>query len=237
MNSQIATTKEIDRTGSFTSVVLDKISSICYGKNNLMVSIYDTKKNRFIYCSESFMNNLGYSCEDLCEGGWSYWFEIIDPLQAFEIKETVNRFINSPKTLRKQKPIFLSYHVKKVSGGLLKLHHEIRPYMYKEELILFNFLYDTTQHELIEALFGIQKSDTIFNGFYRDVHISQRENEVLVLLAEGLSSKQIASQLFISTQTVLTHRKHLLEKFNVRNTAQLINKAALLRTLGVYYEL
>ena len=55
--------------------------------------------------------------------------------------------------------------------------------------------------------------------------ITRREKEVLKLIAEGLTNKQMAEKLFISTTTVDTHRNNLLSKFNVKNTANLIRMA------------
>lgn len=55
--------------------------------------------------------------------------------------------------------------------------------------------------------------------------ITRREKEVLQLIAEGLTNAEIAEQLFISVPTVNTHRKSLIEKFDVKNTATLIGKA------------
>ncbi len=51
--------------------------------------------------------------------------------------------------------------------------------------------------------------------------ISRREKEIIQLLAEGLSSKQIATLLFISQHTVDTHRRHLIKKMGVKNTLEL----------------
>jgi DNA-binding NarL/FixJ family response regulator len=56
--------------------------------------------------------------------------------------------------------------------------------------------------------------------------ITRREKEVLKLIAEGLTNKEMAEKLFISTTTVDTHRNNLLSKFNVKNTANLIRMAA-----------
>ena len=55
--------------------------------------------------------------------------------------------------------------------------------------------------------------------------LSRREKEVLEHIAEGLTSPQIAAKLFISLHTVDTHRKNILTKFNVNNTAALIKLA------------
>lgn len=56
--------------------------------------------------------------------------------------------------------------------------------------------------------------------------LSSREKEVLQLIADGLTNPQMAAKLFISLHTVDSHRKNLLTKFNVNNTASLIKLAA-----------
>ncbi len=52
--------------------------------------------------------------------------------------------------------------------------------------------------------------------------ISTREYEVLYLLAFELNTREIASKLFISPHTVVSHRKKLLAKLGARNTAGLV---------------
>jgi DNA-binding NarL/FixJ family response regulator len=52
--------------------------------------------------------------------------------------------------------------------------------------------------------------------------ITKREKEVLVLIVEGLTNSQIAEKLFISIDTVDSHRKNLYSKLNVNNTAMLV---------------
>lgn len=56
-------------------------------------------------------------------------------------------------------------------------------------------------------------------------HPSEREIEVLRAMARGWTSKEIAAHLFISENTVETHRKKLFLKLNARNIADLIVKA------------
>lgn len=53
--------------------------------------------------------------------------------------------------------------------------------------------------------------------------LSKRELEVLELLLEGKTNKEIAQTLYISFDTVKTHRKNILLKTNARNTAALIS--------------
>jgi two-component system response regulator NreC len=52
--------------------------------------------------------------------------------------------------------------------------------------------------------------------------LTEREREVLQLVAEGNSNKEIATRLFLSVYTVETHRKRIIEKLGVRGTADLI---------------
>ena len=56
--------------------------------------------------------------------------------------------------------------------------------------------------------------------------LTRREKEILQLIAEGLTNQEIAKKLFVSSYTVDTHRKNLLSKFDVGNTALLIKIAA-----------
>lgn len=55
--------------------------------------------------------------------------------------------------------------------------------------------------------------------------LTRREKEVLFLISEGYTNAQIAEKLFISADTVNTHRKKLLAKLEVKNTAMLIKYA------------
>lgn len=65
-----------------------------------------------------------------------------------------------------------------------------------------------------------QQESNIYN-----VRFSRREKEVLDLIAKGLTTKDIAKQLFLSEKTVETHRSNLLAKLNVHNVASLIKVA------------
>jgi two-component system response regulator NreC len=55
--------------------------------------------------------------------------------------------------------------------------------------------------------------------------LTGREKEILQLIAEGNSTKEIADLLYISTNTVSTHRKNLMEKLDLHNVAQLTQYA------------
>ena len=56
--------------------------------------------------------------------------------------------------------------------------------------------------------------------------LTRREKEVLELIAEGLTTQEIADKLFVSATTVETHRKNLLAKLEAKNVAAMISLAA-----------
>jgi DNA-binding NarL/FixJ family response regulator len=55
--------------------------------------------------------------------------------------------------------------------------------------------------------------------------LSNREREVLKLIAQGRSNREIAETLFVSVRTVESHRASLLKKLNQKNTASLVKVA------------
>ena len=56
--------------------------------------------------------------------------------------------------------------------------------------------------------------------------ITEREREILQLVSQGLSAKQIANNLYISEHTVYTHKKNMLKKFNLNSSNELVKYAS-----------
>lgn len=63
------------------------------------------------------------------------------------------------------------------------------------------------------------------HGIPPDIALSKRELDVLKCLARGMTSAQIASELFISENTVKTHVRHILEKLEASNRAEAVSRA------------
>ena len=86
-----------------------------------------------------------------------------------------------------------------------------------------------------EQAFSRNVSDAIV-GHYTNTHkpenhpgkhasITNREQEILEFIVEGLTSSEIAQRLYISPRTVETHRANLMQKLNIKNTAGLVRYA------------
>lgn len=86
-----------------------------------------------------------------------------------------------------------------------------------------SFLSPSISRTVIDAY--IQKSDNTNEKESAFEILTQREREIMQLIAEGLTTREIADKLCISIKTVETHRSHLKEKLNARNMAELIQYA------------
>ena len=79
-----------------------------------------------------------------------------------------------------------------------------------------------------QILETIQKAEIDVNHLYFDplncepVILSERENEIIKLVAEGNTNGRIAELLFLSNHTVNTHRKNIMSKLGVKNTAGIV---------------
>ncbi|HEV8412147.1 MAG TPA: response regulator transcription factor [Bryobacteraceae bacterium] len=120
------------------------------------------------------------------------------------------------------------------------MHHE-RPYLQAafEVGAAGYLLKSATSEELLRAIQEIQKGNLYFpkelsehGRFLRDpdqiaksLRLSSREQEVLNLIAEGRSSKEMASILNISVKTISFHRENIKHKLGVRTIAELTKHA------------
>lgn len=98
-------------------------------------------------------------------------------------------------------------------------------------------LKNITKQELVDAIKTVNKGGVYFSfeagkiykaSLEKNSHLpvlTKREKEIVKLIAGGLSNIQIGQQLFISIDTVDTHRKNLYTKLNIKNTASLIRYA------------
>ena len=86
------------------------------------------------------------------------------------------------------------------------------------------FLDSSLSGRVVERILGFPtKEAKMIDQKYAS--LSSREEQVLRLLAEGRSTKEIAEKLFISPKTVENHRTNIMEKLDLHNTLELIRYA------------
>ncbi len=148
-----------------------------------------------------------------------------------DIDMPVMNGIDALKEIRKSYPnvkvIILSMHNE---AGMIKSLIEMGANGY--------LLKSCTQSELIDAIKKIASGQSYFstdvtlallkpsaNQGQPNELLTERETEILKLIAGGFSNKEIGDQLFISHRTVDTHRTNLMKKLDVNNIAGLISYA------------
>ena len=101
-------------------------------------------------------------------------------------------------------------------------------------------LKDTSPAELVQAIKSIYAGELVFSSTVsrilvgellsegekelkrpRSSELSEREREVLVLIAEGHSNKEIADRLLVGVRTIETHREHIMRKLDIHTVAGL----------------
>jgi len=102
-------------------------------------------------------------------------------------------------------------------------------------------LKDSAEHDLVRAVRAVASGKSFFSpsiaqtlaeDYVRQLQrskvedsydlLTEREREVLQLLAEGHSNKEVATLLEVSPYTIETHRMHLMQKLNLHNTAEIV---------------
>lgn len=98
-------------------------------------------------------------------------------------------------------------------------------------------LKNSSKQLLIEAIFQVSKKQFIMPAELQRIlfsptietsdvpRLTAREKEILQLVSQGITTSSIASKLFVSIQTVETHRRNLMQKLKVSNSPSLIRRA------------
>ena len=201
--------------------------------------IFDFQRSRVIYLSRSFHSILGYNSGEIPDNGLGFFESIIYPNDrkaTFYAYQKIWLYLNQlPMELRPKFKASLDFRIKKRDGDYLRIMQEMRKFATDNK---GNVVYSagrcvdiTHWGKLKEVSLIMEDLDHVqrfqIPSYQNKVQsfLSDREKEVLKLLACGLSSKAVADSLDISYHTVNTHRQNMLNKLGIRKTAGLINFA------------
>ena len=197
--------------------------------------IADYAGGRYIHVSDSIMDCLGHSPERFCaDNGAAFTLSLVHPNDLQPVLDTFTRYEHS-EFVGKIPSVTMEYRLKHAKGHYIWVRS--RDYIIeftKEGKIKTTFgmvvCIDKVREieESIFASFNIKEAaiDTYDKYFEikKDVEkLSYRELQIIDFLSEGLSSKIIASRLNLSIDTVETHRKNILKKLGLNNSAQTVN--------------
>lgn len=210
--------------------------------------LLDYTSRKYLYIDNGFFSVHGYSTEWFYEAGLEQYLARYHPLD-FDVNNTRIfpdniAFIKAVPLTRYADYIFsYNYRIKNSEGtyftvlqrssyipgslpgepaGAIGVAFDISHF--KNDLSIIH-----TIEEVIQTEDGVVRR-TVFKKVHpvsdeNVASLSNREVEVLRLMADGISSKQIAAQLHLSAYTIHNHRKNMLAKTGCKSPAELINFA------------
>jgi DNA-binding NarL/FixJ family response regulator len=94
----------------------------------------------------------------------------------------------------------------------------------EQELIeAFNATLNNRKYFSSQVLDVLLEKKSINRGFHtNNGHVTPAETEIIRLITQGLTTKEIASQKNLSYHTIITHRKNIFRKLGITNTSELI---------------
>lgn len=209
--------------------------------------VFDYTRLRHILLHGQIEQVIGYHPEDFLQGGLDFFSDVFHK-EDFKI---FNRqcmpivhdlFKKSSHTEHSNYVFEMNYRVRNSNKGFTHVLQKGRYITDKKTslpIYSFGMCTDITQFKKDTCISQIIKKyapsdnnsilkyvDT--NYFYpvpEDTTLTKKEREILLWMAEGLSSKQIAGKVYASENTISNHRKNMLKKTNAKNVAELIRYA------------
>jgi len=207
----------------------------------------DYSQGKYLYIDPSCKAVLGYELEYLAKQGPVYFASLWHPADFKIYNEKT--FPETIKFLKNQHPgdrlkfsSSLNYRIKARNGRWLTVLQRSTYFLHPDTgqpLAVVGFIIDITHYkedtriihtiEKIDRNFSVLSKDSVYKAIYypekENGILSKRETEILQLICQGLSSKEIAKKLFISLNTINNHRKNILQKLHCKNPSELISYA------------
>jgi len=211
-----------------------------FNQSNFLIGYnYRCSLSAFTHVSSSFQKVLGYDQNNiLCNG--NFVSNIIHPHDKLFLKEYLNNFPDSYDS-------FIPFSNQYIVNRTKCRARHIRGYW--KYFLIFSVNFWNSQANTFDKIGLIaderakpnlqvisRNRDRLhINTLISDSNsnesnghgfiISPRESEILEFISDGMIAKEIATKLNICLSTVITHRKNLILKFHVHNTAELMKKA------------
>ncbi|WP_333863088.1 response regulator transcription factor [Sphingobacterium sp.] len=154
----------------------------------------------------------------------------MDEMDGIELLQLINKQYASIKVVILSMLNQINYVIKAFESGLSG--YLVKNVGYHELLFGLNHIANGGRYVseeiamiLLDQVRSGQGYAQIPEGLQSDFDISERELEVLKLIAEGYTNVEIADKIFLSKRTVEGHRQNLIDKAGVKNTAHLVKFA------------
>ncbi|MBB6460247.1 LuxR C-terminal-related transcriptional regulator [Flammeovirga kamogawensis] len=210
---------------------IEKIQSSC-------ITIFDFTKREHVFVSDNFAPLLGWDIDQAFGKAENYIDKKVHPEDIAKLEKMSFFFINifnefDDKEEVKNYKYLTEYRIKNSQDKYVWVteQHTVVELTDQNEMWLVLGILDLSpsnhQHKTCNALLtNIKTGDvTIFPEEKPSIILSKREIQVLEEISKGYVSKQIADRLNISINTVNTHRQKIIDKMEVNNTTEAVQRA------------
>ena len=220
---------QIFSAGIPVSYLLDYASGTYVTMSNRIQSMLGTRQNNFLTDGVSYTLDI-YHKEEMKLLSDRVFADRINFARNIVSDELTNYLFSYNLRLRSEKGDYLNFIQK---SCFLNPDVKGNPRQCFGLLVLVGPFIDTPYIlQTVEKVVGEGESkslETVFKKKYffdfEDLIFTPREKEVLLWMAEGLGTKQIADRLSISDHTVINHKRHMLEKTGCLNSVALVSYA------------
>jgi PAS domain S-box-containing protein len=196
------------------------------------VYVFDFPRGEVSYVSPGIKKILGYEPQEV---NFRFLNEKIHPDDRRAVAEatmdavqgTIDNRMTSPGRLK----FSVNYRFQRKDGTYLQVLRHQTVQLTDDEGNILRTTGIVVELGHIPDLLGVtgkmvdnESGKVIYTRSYHHANslFSNREREIILLLANGMKTVEIARELFISPNTVSTHRKNMIRKHGVKNTAELI---------------
>jgi DNA-binding CsgD family transcriptional regulator len=214
---------ELKEKLSFAEEVLDKAPCFLYINEIGRLGEENTMRN--VYLSKFTIEMTGYSKEEADGLGHEYFKRVLHPDDFEVINQSIDFLRNIPDDnyyggICRSKPKGKEYIWQIGRTRVFKRNPDGTPLQFLNAAIVINEEFHS-HNQMIDLL---KENKRLLNE-NTVLKLTRREREVLKLLVRGNCARKISEILTISESTVISHRKNMLKKLNMHNTATLVNFA------------
>ncbi|MDN4012208.1 MULTISPECIES: response regulator transcription factor [Chryseobacterium] len=197
--------------------------------------IIDYQKKSFDYVSDNPLFLCGHTPDEVKELGYAFYFKHVkkDDLQLLlKINEVgFNFYENIPVEERKLYTISYDFHLVKDSGKSILINHKLTPLFLNKEgkiwkaMCIVSLSQNNTSGNIqifkdgSDDIWLFQLSSNKWEKS-KKIKLSDRETEILLLYAQGLTINEIAEKMYLTADTIKFHRRKLFDKINVQNITE-----------------
>lgn len=206
---------ESNSSGQFIKSILDEIPAF--------IHIVDQQTGKILWCNAAWERFFHISCEEVINHSKEVYKKIIHP-EDLSLMKTSNDHYRNGDAGNFGGVIRVKYPDETGWRWLIGISRVIRTDSEGIPLLTLAVFMDFTSVIYTREQVQTALRDAL-NRQNREVwsKITRREKQVIQLLVKGKSTAEIAGELFISQHTVISHRKNIRMKLNVKNTSSLIS--------------